>query len=80
MRIFWQPHENRAKAAPVTVLSAEGSKEHTVNQSVPTGDPQGAYSLGTYTFTAGQEAAVIFRTTGSRGNVHIDAVQILPAP
>jgi ribulose 1,5-bisphosphate synthetase/thiazole synthase len=80
VRIFWQPHENRAKAAPVTVLSAEGSKEHTVNQSVPTGDPQGAYSLGTYTFTAGQEAAVIFRTTGSRGNVHIDAVQILPAP
>ncbi|WP_395743005.1 hypothetical protein [Prosthecobacter sp.] len=30
-------------------------------------------------FTAGEESAVIFRTTNSGGNVHLDAVQILPA-
>jgi hypothetical protein len=28
--IYWQPHENRAKAAPVSVLSAEGEKTFRV--------------------------------------------------
>ena len=38
-----------------------------------------AYSLGTYKFNACEEAAVIFRTVGAGGNVHLDAVQVLPA-
>ncbi len=80
VRVFWQPHENRAKAAPVSVLSADGEKTFTLNQSKPAALPQGAHSLGTFSFTAGQEAAVIFRTEGSQGNVHLDAVQIIPAP
>jgi hypothetical protein len=33
-----------------------------------------------FSFKAGEEAAVIFRTEGSGGNVHLDAVQVLPAP
>ncbi len=79
VRIFFQPHENRAKTAPVSVLSAEGEKTVTVDQTQAPKDPQGAYSLGTYKFTAGEEAAVIFRTAGAGGNVHLDAVQVLPA-
>jgi ribulose 1,5-bisphosphate synthetase/thiazole synthase len=79
VRIFFQPHENRAKTAPVTVLSADGEKTVTVDQTKTPPLPQGAYSLGTYKFTAGEEAAVIFRTAGAGGNVHLDAVQILPA-
>jgi len=78
VRIFFQPHENRAKAAPVSVLSAEGEKTITVNQTKPAPLPQGAYSLGTFKFNAGEEAAVIFRTASAGGNVHIDAVQVLP--
>ena len=79
VRIFFQPHENRAKTAPVTVLSADGEKTVTVDQTKKAELPQGAHSLGTFKFTAGQEAAVIFRTEGAKGNVHLDAVQVLPA-
>ena len=79
VRIFFQPHENRAKTAPVSVLSADGEKTITVNQTKPAPLPQGAYSLGTFKFTAGEEAAVIFRTAGAAGNVHLDAVQVVPA-
>jgi len=79
VRIYFQPHENRAKTAPVTVLSADGEKAFTVNQSKKAALPKGAHSLGTFKFTAGQEAAVIFRTEGAGGNVHLDAVQVLPA-
>ena len=79
VRIYFQPHENRAKSAPITLLTADGEKQVTVDQTkAPTGK-DGAYTLGTYKFTAGQEAAVIFRTTNSNGNVHLDAVQIAPA-
>lgn len=79
VRIFFQPHENRAKAAPVSVLSADGEKTLTVDQTKVAPLPQGAYSLGTFKFNAGEEAAVIFRTVGAGGNVHLDAVQVLPA-
>ena len=79
VRIFFQPHENRAKAAPVSVLSADGEKTLTVDQTKAAPLPQGAYSLGTYKFNAGEEAAVIFRTVGAGGNVHLDAVQVLQA-
>jgi ribulose 1,5-bisphosphate synthetase/thiazole synthase len=80
VRVFWQPHENRAKTAPVSVMSAEGEKGFTLNQTKQAGSPQGAHSLGVFSFKAGEEAAVIFRTEGSGGNVHLDAVQVLPAP
>ncbi|WP_395734947.1 FAD-dependent oxidoreductase [Prosthecobacter sp.] len=79
VRIYFQPHENRAKTAPITLLTADGEKTVTVDQTKSPKDPQGAYTLGTYKFTAGEESAVIFRTTNASGNVHLDAVQILPA-
>ena len=79
VRVAWQPHANRAKAAPVTVLSAEGEKAATVDQSKKAGLANGFHSLGKFRFNAGEEAAVIFRTEGAKGNVHIDCVQILPA-
>lgn len=78
--IYWQPHANRAKAAPVSVLSAVGEKTFRVNQSQPAAGKQGAHSLGTFTFNAGEEAAVTFRTEGSQGNVHLDAVQVVRVP
>jgi hypothetical protein len=79
VRVAWQPHENRAKSAPVTILSADGTKELTIDQSKPNGQPKGIKSLGIFKFNAGEEAAVIFRTKGAGGNVHIDAVQVVPA-
>lgn len=79
VRVFWQPHENRAKSAPVTVLSADGEKTLSLDQSKKAALPKGAHSLGIFKFNAGEEAAVIFRTEGAGGNVHLDCVQVLPA-
>jgi len=79
VQIYWQPHANRAKTAPVSVVSSAGEKTFTVDQSKPASGKQGAHSLGTFKFNAGEEAAVIFRTEGAGGNVHLDAVQIVPA-
>ena len=78
VRIAWQPHENRAKAAPVTVLSADGTKTFTVDQSKPAELENGFHSLGKFKFNKGDEAAVTFKTEGAKGNVHIDAVQVVP--
>ncbi|MDB6120008.1 MAG: xly 5, partial [Verrucomicrobiaceae bacterium] len=79
VRLLWQPHENRAKNTPVSVLSAGGEKSFVVDESKPGALDKGFHSLGAFEFKAGEEAAVIFRTTGAKGNVHIDAVQIVPA-
>ena len=78
VRIFWQPHENRAKAAPVSVLSADGEKALSIDQTKPAEIAPGFHSLGQFKFNAGEAAAVTFKTDGAKGNVHIDAVQVLP--
>jgi hypothetical protein len=79
IRIAWQPHENRAKSVPVSVLSADGDKTFTIDQSKKAGLDKGFHSLGTFKFEAGAEAAVTFRTDGAKGNVHLDCVQVLPS-
>ena len=79
VRVAWQPHANRAKTAPVSVITAEGEKTATLDQTKKPGLPNGFHSLGNFRFNAGEEAAVIFRTEGAKGNVHIDCVQVLPA-
>lgn len=79
VRIFFQPHENRGKSVPVTIVAANGDQTVKVDQTKMPTLPQGAYSLGTFKFSAGEEAAVIFRTANAGGNVHLDAVQVLPA-
>jgi hypothetical protein len=78
VRIAWQPHENRAKSAPVSVLSADGEKTFTIDQSKKAELDNGFHSLGRFKFEAGAEAAVTFRTEGAKGNVHLDCVQVLP--
>lgn len=78
VRAYWQPHENRGKSVPISILSADGEKTVTANQSKPAGK-EGYETLGTFTFKAGEESAVIFRTEGSQGNVHIDAIQVISA-
>lgn len=78
VRAYWQPHENRAKSAPITIVSADGEKTVQVNQTKPATGKHGAQTLGTFKFNAGEEAAVIFRTAGAQGNVHLDAVQVVP--
>lgn len=78
VRVAWQPHANRAKAASVTVQSAGGEKTLTLDQTKPAQGANGFQSLGKFHFAANQKAAVLFRVAESRGIVHIDAVQVVP--
>jgi ribulose 1,5-bisphosphate synthetase/thiazole synthase len=77
VRVAWQPHENRAKSAPITILTADGTKEVSIDQTQVNKAKHGLQPIGKFKFNAGDEAAVIFRTEGAKGNVHIDAVQVL---
>jgi hypothetical protein len=79
VRVSWAAHENRAKAARVTVFSAEGEQALTLDQTQPPDSESLFRALGTFRFEAGKPASVLFTVAGSRGTVHIDAVQAVPA-
>ena len=78
VRVFWQPHENRAKTAPVSVLSAEGEKGFSLNQTKQAGSPQGAHSLGVFSLKAGDGAGVVFGSEGSGGTGDVEAGPDVP--
>jgi hypothetical protein len=75
----WGAHANRAKAARVTVTSAEGEKVFTLDQTQPPDSESIFHTLETFRFEAAQPASVRYTVAGSRGAVHVDAVQIVPA-
>jgi hypothetical protein len=79
VRFAYQPHENRAPNAAVTVHSADGEKLIRVNErAAPTVEPT-FISLGIFQFDAAKPGAVVVTTDGAKGNVAIDAIQVLPA-
>ncbi len=78
VRVAYQPHENRATNTPFTVISAEGEKTIRVNQRKEPPLEKGFISLGVFRFEAGKPFAVVLSNDGADGNVHGDAVQILP--
>ncbi len=79
VRLFQQPHENRSSQTLVTVITATGQHEVRVNQKAPSPIKPGLVSIGTYQFTPDKPAVVTITTAGANGNVHIDAVQLVPA-
>lgn len=80
VRVSTGSHENRASNTRVTIESSDGAKTVTLNQKTPAPLPRGLRSLGMFRFAPGEPAAVTFTTEGANGNVHIDAVQLLPQP
>jgi hypothetical protein len=78
VRLAYQPHENRGTSVPVTVVSADGRKETTVNMRVAPPLEPGFISLGEFRFTEEASGAVILSTEDAGGNVHADAIQVLP--
>lgn len=78
VRASWQAHKNRSTKTPITVISSDGEKTTRVNQKIAPPLAKGFATLGVYTFEKGKAAAVVFSNDGVDGNVHIDAVQILP--
>jgi hypothetical protein len=78
VRLNYGAHENRATNVPVSVESAEGTKTATLNMRKEPSLEKGFVSLGTFQFEPSKPAAVIISTAGADGNVHADAVQLLP--
>jgi hypothetical protein len=79
VRVSWQSHANRAKAAPVQVLGSDHPFTTTLDQTQAPKGENGFLSVGRFRFEAGKESAVLFQSEGARGVVHIDAVQIIEA-
>lgn len=78
VRLSYIPHANRATNVPVTIESAEGKTQATVNeQEKPTLDG-GYILLGKHRFTPDKPALVTIRNDCTDGHVVIDAVQLVP--
>ena len=77
VRVYWAGHENRASNASVT-LNPTGDKAVavTVNQKTPA--EGGFHAIGTYEFVEGRRTVTI-GAKNANGNVHADAVQLVPA-
>jgi hypothetical protein len=80
VRFATAPHENRASNTAITVRTADGDKRLTVDQKKPGPIENRWISLGRHRFAAGRVSAVEVDAANANGNVHIDAVQVLPAP
>ena len=79
VRVTWLPHENRAKTATVRITSLSGDHDVTIDQTKAPKGSDGFQSIGTYAFDESKNFAVTFLVAGAQGNVHIDAVQVVPA-
>jgi hypothetical protein len=78
VRFATAPHENRASNTALVVRHAGGATPVTVNQRQPAPIGGRWVSLGFFNFKAGQPASVEVDATTADGNVHLDAVQVLP--
>ena len=78
VRVSYSPHENRATNTRVVIESADGAKETTINQRNKPPLPQNFLSLGVFKFAPGKPAVVTIGGKPADGNVHADAVQLLP--
>lgn len=79
VRISSSPHENRTSKAPITIEAADGAHQATVDQKAPP-KLKNFNSVGMFPFEPGKPAAVTIGGAPTDGNVHADAVQLLPAP
>ncbi|WP_152050402.1 DUF1553 domain-containing protein [Tautonia marina] len=77
--IAYSPGASRASAVPITILSAEGESDHTIDmrQQPPI---EGRYlRIGEFRFEANGQAYLQISNEGTRGHVTADAVVWIPA-
>jgi cytochrome c553 len=78
VRLSYTPGTNRSSRVLVTVHTADGEHEATINQK-QTPPIDGLFvSLGRHTFAEEQPAVVVISNEGADGHVIADAVQFLP--
>jgi hypothetical protein len=80
VRLGYQPHENRGANVPVAVLVEDQSQSFRINMREKPAIAGTFKSLGNFQVREGQTLAVVLTTDDAQGNVHADAVQILPLP
>ena len=78
VRVSYSPHPNRATNTRIVIESVGGTKETTVNQRTKPPLAQNFISLGTFRFEPGRPAVITIGGKAADGNVHADAVQLLP--
>lgn len=78
IRFAYQPHENRGKTVPIVVETKNERIEKTINQQATPPIEGGFISLGELKLDKGEVVTVVVATAGAGGNVHADAVQIVP--
>lgn len=78
VRLSYVPHANRATNVPVTIESAEGKTQATVNEQKKPELEGGYILLGKLRFTPDKPSVVTIRNEGTDGHVVIDAVQLVP--
>ncbi|MEL6106797.1 MAG: DUF1553 domain-containing protein [Planctomycetota bacterium] len=76
VRVAYAASGNRAPAVPVTVVTADGTKEIILNQR-EAGENNLWFSIGEFEFSADEDAVVTLRNKGTTGYVIADAVQFL---
>lgn len=80
VRVAWQPHPNRASNVACTIESAAGLRFVRLNQKEKPAPDGIFHSLGLFDFDAGTPGAVIVSAKDANGFVHIDGIQVRPAP
>jgi len=78
VRYAYQHHPNRSPNAKVTVRYAGGEKICTIDMTQPPPIKPSFISLGVFEFAPGKPAVVEIVGRDSKGNIHSDAVQLLP--
>lgn len=78
VRLLYAWHENRATNAKVTVISAGGEKNVTVNQRRPVLVDRVPRALGVFRFEAGKKGSVVVSNENADGFVVVDGVQFIP--
>lgn len=77
VRLAYQPHPNRGDHVPVDVQTADAADRSEVNMQVAAGE-DGFASLGKFALKKGETLSVSLSTQNAGGNVHADAIQLLP--
>jgi len=78
IRLAYQPHENRASNALVSVSISGVKTQLSVDMRKPPTLSDTFVSLGEFDISNSQPVVVQISTDGANGNVHADAVQFLP--
>jgi hypothetical protein len=73
IRLAWQPHENRATSASVSI----NGTAQTLNMRQPTTRKDGFQPLGVFTLKAGGKQTVILSAKDAGGNIHADALWVV---